>query len=119
MTDDPFNPNEQDANLQDFVAILGKEDAYKLHMFFSPNRIPLGLTDQEAVICVSLYPLRKEYNKKHRKKPDGFIDFITNIAEYCKPPPSLPEALIYRGEEITRERFKEGICDFLAQVSKP
>ena len=109
MPDKPFNRSDEDANLQDFASLLGKKDALKLHAFFSSHKIPVGLTDEEARICVALYPLREKYVEKHNK----------TLAELCKPPPPVPEALTYRGEEMTRERFKQGIYEFLVQVSKP
>lgn len=130
--DDPFNHSEQDSNFQDFKALLGKKDAWKLHMFFSPTRIPVGLTDEEAKICVALYPLRDAYIKRHRPEhPKDEIgrdmtfdrdsedpQFQKWILESSQPPPSLPRELIYSGKKMTRTRFRKGIYNFLVQVSE-
>jgi len=41
-----------------------------LHMFFSPNRIPVGLTDNEVAICIRLYPYRRNMEKVYNEKED-------------------------------------------------
>ncbi len=124
--------SEADSILQDYQAILGKKLAMDLHMFFSPNRIPAGLTDEEVKICITLYPIRRAYVKRHYPKPPKdqsgrimtFKDDIENpiFQKYCiesiQPPPSLPRQLIYSGKKMTRARFRKGIYNFLVQVSE-
>lgn len=119
---------EADSVLQDYEAILGKKVAMDLHMFFNPHRIPVGLTDEEASICVTLYPLRKAYVARHAPKPpEGFTDqllhdtknpeFLEYMRKVSQPPPSLPRELRVM-KKMTRARFKRGILAFLVQISE-
>jgi hypothetical protein len=57
-----------------------------LHMFFSPDRIPVGLTDNEVAICIRLYPYRCNMEKVYNKKED---EKLKQLLELQKTP-SLP-----------------------------
>ena len=122
--------NDQDGVLQDYQNTLqsthGKHGAEALHMFFSPNRIPVGLTDEETRICVLLYPLRKADQERTRKKVkeeirdrDGVIDSPEQELELLTRtmPQSLPSELSPI-KTMTRSRFKRGVHKFLAAVAK-
>lgn len=87
-----------------------------LHQFFSPLRIPAGLTDEEARICVNLYPLRRAQLDRRLKKPKG-RGLLAEISHMEKTvfELQLPDELSPL-RHMTRKRFKEGILKFIAQV---
>lgn len=39
--------------------IRSKDDEGSLHMFFSPDRVPVGLCDEQIKICIGLYERRR------------------------------------------------------------
>ncbi len=93
-----------DAVLSDYTATpaLKGKSSEALHMFFSPWRIPVGLTDEEVGICVALYLLRKTQDS-------------TNEYDW-RPRKNLPEEL--RPDRVmTRARFRQGIWKFLKEVA--
>lgn len=63
--------HDQDAIKQDYRAsgvFKGKKDADNLHMFFSPYRIPSGLTDFEIRLCLDVHQTREQLSEKLLKK---------------------------------------------------
>lgn len=57
----------QDSVMQDYKTsgvFRNEDDEGALHMFFSPYRIPDGLTDEEVRVCIDLHPRRKELADK-------------------------------------------------------
>jgi len=49
--------------------ILTENQIYHLHMFFSPGLLPLGLTNEEILICVYLYHLREVQKRLYKIPP--------------------------------------------------
>ncbi len=90
---------------------LTDTEASDLHMFFSPHRVPIGLTYKEVRIVLLLFPLRDTERSKNLgsalRHPtfDGVIESI-----------ALPEELI-GDEQMTRLRFKAGIWKMLEQAA--
>ncbi|HUD04086.1 MAG TPA: hypothetical protein VMR73_01175 [Candidatus Paceibacterota bacterium] len=76
----------------------GTRDEESLHMFFSPYRIPKGLTDEEVHQCILLYPLREA----HKRLPSVL----------------LPEELQFLGKRMTRKRFSAGIRKFVESFAE-
>jgi hypothetical protein len=122
--------NDQDSVLQDysnsFKGARRKQSTQALHMFFSPWRIPLGLTDEEMRICALLYPLRQAGHDRLREKVtekirerDGVIDTPEQHLEIFSRsmPRTLPQELS-PSKTMTRGRFKQGIYRFLADTTK-
>ncbi|MES3031139.1 MAG: hypothetical protein V4697_01860 [Patescibacteria group bacterium] len=66
-----------------------KAEGY-LHMFFSPWRVPVGLTDNEVAICVRLYPARVRLTAKYNADEDAKIARL-NLP--YSPTPTLCDAL--------------------------
>ncbi|NDB59850.1 hypothetical protein EB001_15595 [bacterium] len=113
----------QDCVLSDYrnTLRLSEDEASALHMFFSPLRIPIGLTDQEVRICIKLYPV-KSGNMKRVPEIDltsgsigqalaDSIDFIQSSNH------DLPEEFL-PNRRMTRTRFKRGILKFLFNLRK-
>ena len=114
--------NHQDAVLHDYRSSHGKQsDA--LHMFFSPDRIPVGLTDEEVQICINLYPLRETQEKRRVTRELGkdeipFEDPMINLGRVARAitnKASLPTEFEL-GKVMTRSRFKKAIWVFLKQA---
>lgn len=86
-------------------------------MFFSPLRIPVGLTDDEVRIIVNLYPLRKAQNDRRFEKAReiGDVALLHHVARSFKDPEPLPKEL-WPIRKMTRARFRQGIWKFLLQV---
>jgi hypothetical protein len=61
-----------------------------LHMFFSPNRVPVGLTESEVAICVRLYPYRQRMIRRYDAEKDAKIARL-NLPPL--PPPTFGDAL--------------------------
>jgi len=65
-----FNKFTQEAVMQDYAssgAFKDKRDAGRLHMFFSPHRVPLGLTATQIRICLNLAKLVEQREEAERK----------------------------------------------------
>ena len=81
-----------------------------LHLFFSPNRVPVGLSDNQVAICVRLYPYRVEMTEEYNKRKDA--ELAIRLKELGIPPipqPTLSEALalVESGEyESIEEAFE-------------
>ena len=139
-------PPSEDSVLFDYVGTnnLLNSRAGALHMFFSPHRIPAGLTDEEVSICILLYPIKQAriirknqgVNNALRKKgqtlqEDEYLDsgsdkredrelklFFASVPMYMKIGlENLPIELRPCDEPMTRKRFKEGIYKFLQQMT--
>ncbi|MBX4209172.1 hypothetical protein KW799_00525 [Candidatus Parcubacteria bacterium] len=119
-------------------AVRNKADEEALHMFFSPNRVPAGLTNEEVRVCIDLYPrkkaavdllarrierhareslkkaLRKPAKKKrilkfYGKRSIAMAMFPAGMAAMFSGVAALPKQLSPAGR-MTRKRFKEGIA---------
>lgn len=53
-----------------------------LHMFFSSDRVPVGLTDKEVGICIRLYPYRQRMIERYNAAEDAKLE------KYLEPLPS-------------------------------
>ncbi len=84
-------------------AVKNQKEANKLHMFFSPTRVPKGLSGTEVRICLFLYDLQR---KMKPPKPANF--------PYTREISVLPEGL--RKQRMTRSSFKEGVRSFLENM---
>ena len=110
----------QGSVMSDYVSSLKLtvEEAGKLHMFFSPNRVPIGLTDREVIVCINLYPLRKKNRRRSiPPRPGNSYDCEENeIAEAINTvmysDNTLPEEF-NPNRTMTRGRFKRGVIKFL------
>lgn len=97
---------------------IGKE---ALHMFFSPTRVPIGLTDEQIVIVVILYKLRKAqcaaYHDFIRKRAlsNGAPEVIAELLAANKPL-RLPDEFM-PNKVMTDARFKKGLYKFLLQAT--
>jgi hypothetical protein len=85
--------------------------------------VPLGLTDEEVRICVSLHPLRKsQRDRKDQRAMDKVKDETPEVQflhmlRNAEMQILLPEEL--RPDRVmTRERFRCGILKFLQQVHR-
>ena len=116
--------HSQDEVLRDYMNRIGNtpENEEGLHMFFSPNRIPIGLTDEEARACVALYPLRRAQVKRRTNPPElarisDPMQRVCAAARLSMAIPSLPPELSPH-RRMTRRRFKKGIIKFLTQAAQ-
>jgi len=57
--------------------LLTENQIHNLHMFFSPGRIPSGLTNEEILICIYLYHLRESQKRLYKIPP--LLDFNFTI----------------------------------------
>jgi hypothetical protein len=117
-----LNKHPQDQVLQEYIrrAGLKPEGEEALHMFFSPNRIPIGLTNTEVHTCIALYPLRKAHVSRRTNPPElaAIPDLFTRLcvmARLCAAIPSLPLELSPH-KRMTRWRFRKGIAKFRKQA---
>ncbi len=125
-----LDPTEQDEILAEYVEMLGEKNAGKLHQFFSPTRIPRDLTKKQAMICVRLLPLRKDYTDRKLEKKPGLTKMLDPrslesddfLNEPCGPGFSLnallgtlelPRELICNGSPISKLRFYLGITKLI------
>lgn len=102
---------DQDATMRIYWncgAVRSKDDHRRLHMFFSPWRVPVGLTNEEVRICISLYPLRKLHQEMYVKGQ--------GIVAYMNHPMMLPKELNPM-DRMTRFNFNTGIEKFIADVT--
>ncbi len=84
----------QDAVMADYqrapIFQTNRRAQESLHMFFSPNRVPVGLTDNEVAICIRLYPYRERMIKKINAEEDAKLEQL-DLTPY--PSPTLTDAL--------------------------
>ncbi len=65
-----------------------------LHLFFSPNRVPVGLSDNQVAICVRLYPYRMKMLKRYNELADAKLALKLKEFELpAMPQPTLSDAL--------------------------
>lgn len=93
----------QEAVVEDYVKrdLIQPSDVQKVHMFFSPYRVPIGLTGKQLKIVLEVSPLR-EWQRKHL--PPG-------------PSASRPPFIFNPDERMSPQRFSAGIRKFLGQVT--
>ena len=131
----------QDMVMQDYResrALRTKGAEGVLHLFFSPNRVPVGLTDEEVAICVWLYRMIEAKKKALAEKcverndmavplfpseedlEEALIELAARaeregnrvMGNICMPKGLRPD------KPVTREGFKEGLYQILVQLSK-
>ncbi|MEX0931329.1 MAG: hypothetical protein WDZ88_01120 [Candidatus Paceibacterota bacterium] len=84
---------------QDYLrspAMKTQHDLDKLHQFFSPNRVPVGLTDAQLAVCIALHPLRekqKEEDFKRRGVDFSDPDVLSNIVRLGEREQLVPLSL--------------------------
>ncbi|MDD5165522.1 MAG: hypothetical protein PHG25_03250 [Candidatus Pacebacteria bacterium] len=118
-------------------AFRNKDEQGQLHMFFSPTRVPLGLTNQQIRVCLNIAKLKNDRDKAERdlaiskiRPLDEFPEYMKNDEEFMMHylfelakasiggrtyPKQLPHELIC-AEFMTDERFNQGIVKFLATL---
>jgi hypothetical protein len=102
-----FGGDEQDKVMAGYIAqgaVKNKDDQGKLHMFFSPNRVPKGMTNEQVRICINLCFLRDRERKLQLKY--GGIRAISNGGR------TLPVELRPVDEPVHPEAFKIGLAKF-------
>ena len=125
-------------------AVVTDADEEGLHMFFSPYRVPEGLTNAEVRRCIELYPKKKAYEKKASATIEASVrknliellkesrwrkavrDFWGDVPAALAVMPQLygilcvPNILppeLSPGKTMTRGRFRKGIAIFEKQLS--
>jgi hypothetical protein len=91
---------------------LTDEQMRKLHRFFSPTRIPTGLTRKEVEIVVLLFEVRDAARKRRLYEVPGnpsLFEFLERTI--------LPKELQFGGR-MTRKRFRTGIWKMLQSYAK-
>ncbi len=95
---------------------LKPEEVASLHMFFSPSRIPKGLTEKEVRKVLSLYSVRDA----HRRQKVNGVERVpgTNLPKFYPMVDAtlLPKELI-GGGRMTRALFQKGITKLLEQLA--
>ena len=89
------------AVMQDYqasCALRKKGNVEKLHRFFSPLRVPVGLTDREIEICIAVVHL-----KKRRESMTGMTSTPKEFHWY---------------RPMTRVRFMRGMKKFLESITR-
>lgn len=106
--------NAQDKVLAGYVKRfrLTRLQRHYLHMFFSPYRVPKGLTKEEVLQVFNLYPLLGKYRRSAIGATEYFLrikqaPFSSNVIGT-----TLPEELT-SGGRMTRTRFREGVRKLL------
>lgn len=102
--------------------LTSANDVMKLHMFFSPRTIPMGMIRSEVRQCMEMYDLRQEYNWIYSRmnsqvmtvEIEGKTDFMV-VPSFGSA--SLPEEFIAMGP-MTRERFAIGVRAFHEKLAK-
>jgi hypothetical protein len=101
---------DQDEVFAEYIELIGRKNAEKLYQFFSHTRIPTGLTQTQAMICVNLLGVRQ-----------GHLELLEKgktMEEKCDPQwMTLPQKLVYKETPITEEDFRDGIMEFLDSVA--
>ena len=115
----------QGSVMSDYVSSLKltEEESGKLHMFFSPNRVPIGLTDREVIVCINLYPLKKKNRRRsilpRQPNSNGSIEeeVLEAINTILYTDDNLPEEF-NPDRKMTRGKFKRGVIKFLFGLKK-
>jgi hypothetical protein len=111
---DDFGLGDQDRVMKNYKrskAVADEKQAGELHMFFSPNRVPRGLTKKEVQLCISL---RRSRQIEHKINQILLGDVLAAGRPIALPLEfSSPTALAKR---ITRKEFAAGIVAYKAQV---
>jgi len=89
-----------------------------LHMFFSPWRVPIGLTDEEIAICVLLYRYRRDQMDKQVATASAALKREDYPAVVRNLQPKFLNEEFSPHKVMTRTRFKKGIYKFLVQLSQ-
>lgn len=103
----PFDENAllraQEIVVEDYVkrGLIQRKDLQNVHMFFSPYRVPVGLSQKQLDIVLELSPLR-EWQRKHL--PPG-------------PSASIPPFYFNPDKPMSPQKFSAGIRQFMAQVA--
>jgi hypothetical protein len=105
----PRKWEKQALNAQDKVmggyrkrgAVRNQREANKLHMFFSPIKVPKGLTNMEVRICLFLYDLQRKLRPPQR----GGERILVSV---------LPGHL--SKQRMTRSSFALGVAAFLENM---
>ena len=122
----------QEVVMQDYAnsgAFRDPRDAGRLHMFFSPRRVPLGLTDEQIRVCLAIAHLKEEKEEAERKlrlsqipeelrwtNEDLYYEKLLRAhLEGGQHPRSLPCEL-FSPDYMDEESFKTGICKLLASL---
>ena len=92
----------QEAVVSDYVTrgLIQEKDIWNVHMFFSPYRVPIGLTKIQLDIVLELSPLR-EWQRKHL--PPG-------------PSASIPPFYFEADKPMSPQKFSAGIRKYLTDV---
>ncbi len=91
-------------------ALKDTDQVGELHMFFSPTRVPVGLTKKEVKICLSL--------RRFRQIERELQTILHGPAASLLRPINLPRELLPlpSGQKMTRKKFKAGIKAYKVQV---
>ncbi len=111
-------------------AFRNKDEQGQLHMFFSPTRVPLGLTNEQIRVCLYLARLKDE-REKAKKAPH--LARLSEIPEYIihENPLAYFDALrkahmlqislpkeLWSADFMTEERFNLGVTKLIASLEK-
>lgn len=126
----------QDGVMQDYRPLFKTpDDEGDLHSFFSPSRVPSGLTDQEVALCLMLAPLVEAWRERHFEKRQRYYEktlppeIFYGLEEFGYTPkqitgflaasarPSLPKML--STSPMTREAFLLGIRELRKILEEP
>lgn len=77
----------------------GKRGSEYLHMVFSPNSVPIGLTDEQVRICIILGEMRQSLDKDKLSR-------WHLVPEFSEPGP------------MTMSRFKRGVYKYIKSISE-
>ncbi|MEN9913060.1 MAG: hypothetical protein RLY66_468 [Candidatus Parcubacteria bacterium] len=121
----PFEYN-QDVVMGDYETVFAltkrKHKKGDLHMFFSPFRVPVGLTDEQVAICALLYPIRRAQVEAYqdivrRHALDKGLDEVIAELRAANVQLRLPDEFDF-GKPMTPARFKRGIYKFLSIAAR-
>lgn len=93
----------QNAVVEDYVkrGLIEEKDTWNVHMFFSPYRVPIGLSKKQLAIVLEVSPLR-EWQRK--RLPPG-------------PSASIPPFYYNPDKPMSHQKFSAGIRKYLAEVA--
>ncbi|MDE1875159.1 MAG: hypothetical protein KGI79_03235 [Patescibacteria group bacterium] len=119
---DPWIEHDQANVMADYRgsrAIRSREDEGALHLFFSPFRVPTGLTDEEALVCIAFSPVKQAWEKRAIKRlqeklmpsmPDDLPypkEYIAGAMAISYSRARIPDELVV--SRMTRGKFRAGI----------
>ncbi|HEU5114177.1 MAG TPA: hypothetical protein VFT82_00245 [Candidatus Paceibacterota bacterium] len=133
MNDEDSSSHRQDSVMQDYRtsrAVRSEEDRWALHSFFSPTMVPPGLTDEEALLCIALYPLKKAWEKRRQERIEA--ELLPHMPKFEVYPPefiaaslAVHRSLFPTPEELsstspmTRAGFARGIRKTMTLLLAP